>query len=75
MAKHLQINVDGSENWHLPDDSDVDEVRREIKNALGSEATVVIDVQIRGVRTPLVINGRTLTVCAVYETLPGVAIS
>jgi hypothetical protein len=69
MAKHLHLSTDSSQaTWNLPDDSDLDDVRLEIKNALGSGACISVDVRVGSIETPLLINGKTVAVCAVYET-------
>lgn len=73
MAKHLQFSADDSQHWDLPEETDLDEVRRVLKNAVTSDKTATITVRVGSVSTPLLVNGKTLTVCAVYETPPAMA--
>lgn len=42
VAKHLQFSADDSQHWDLPDDSDLEEVRREVKNAVQGGGTVSV---------------------------------
>lgn len=72
MPKHLRLSADDSQHWYLPDDSDLGQVRLDVKNAVQAthDGTATVMVEVDGVRAPLLINGRTLAVCAVYETEP-----
>ena len=70
MPKYLQLTSNQAERWQLPDDCDLEEVRLDVSNAMRSasvESVTVIEPDSKG-QTTLVVNGKVVTVCAVYET-------
>ncbi len=65
MPKYLQIGKD--QPWELPGASDLDSIRDELKSALQAGTVASVPVLVKGVATELLVSGKSVAVCAVYE--------
>lgn len=71
MSKYLQLGTNpGEDAWALPEDTNVEQVRKEITAAMTDGTTAVVAVLTGQRKQPgeLIINGKALAAALVWET-------
>jgi hypothetical protein len=66
MAKHLLVN---GENYELPNETHLDELRSQLTELMEQGLVRKVGVKVsRRESVPLILNGRLIATCFVYET-------
>lgn len=72
MGKYIKLGNDpGGERWTLPDDADVETIRKSIEGAMADEKPLRVSVVVSKDQTAeLILNGGELTAVLVWEDAP-----
>lgn len=73
MAKYLRLGADPSvEKWTLPDDADVEQIQKELDDAMSKGRSARIRVLVDAAHAAdLLVNGKALPWAMVWEVRPG----